>query len=595
MRSTRFDPRNPRLTRLSGLELRNFKSVVSSDIPIGPLTVVAGSNSSGKSSLLQSVLALTQVARRRIVGRRFPLNDDLAQLGTFASLRHQDASPIAPVSIGAQFSSDERDVRLNSLMRTRVGGAARHAHQGKEYPVDVRWSLEMDSAVEGQIGSADISAIEVSLEGESLDFSCRIERTSLMSQIRSQRDEIDGALAFSGIIRSGRSETPVLDALISSGQAISFFGQPPAAPIRVHDWFLAIEEGDDIHDPVGEGPDPERERAIQQAAWAIREDIAATPEFTALYLSLDDTAKETLETEVLQAFENDQSRFRFGDGSIERLEGRGASWLGGAQRACARYLASQVRYVGPLRHAPHQPFSTAPDPDAGDVGVTGQYVASVLQANQSVIRQFPVPPQDQSAGMQTEELTLGDAVVRWLSFFGLADSLVVREDTPLVLGIDVIPPGLKDPVPLGAVGVGVSQVLPVVVQCLVAGPGALVLLEQPELHLHPGAQQLLADFLLACMSWGQNILVESHSEYLVLRLRRRIAEDLSDSLLSQVVLLFAERESDRTNYRRVELTPTGGVVDWPDGFFDQGPDEAHQLLIAAANRQRQHEGESNAK
>lgn len=137
------------------------------------------------------------------------------------------------------------------------------------------------------------------------------------------------------------------------------------------------------------------------------------------------------------------------------------------------------------------------------------------------------------------------------------------------------------------VGVGVSQVLPIIVQCLVAGPGALVVLEQPELHLHPAAQQRLADFLLACTAWGQNIIVESHSEYLVLRLRRRIAEDLSDALRSQVSILFAERDSTgATRYRDVELTPTGGVVEWPAGFFDQGPDEAHQLLIAAAERQR---------
>lgn len=105
---------------------------------------------------------------------------------------------------------------------------------------------------------------------------------------------------------------------------------------------------------------------------------------------------------------------------------------------------------------------------------------------------------------------------------------------------------------------------------------------------------MLADFLLACMSWGQNLLIESHSEYLILRLRRRIAEDDSDELLQQVAILFAEREAGATTYRPVELTATGGVVDWPDGFFDQGPDEAHQLLIAAANRQRRLEGASDA-
>ncbi len=171
-------------------------------------------------------------------------------------------------------------------------------------------------------------------------------------------------------------------------------------------------------------------------------------------------------------------------------------WCAGV---CARYLAAQVRYVGPLRHAPYRPFPSAPDPDLDNVGVEGEYVASVLQANRGTERDYPVP------GGATEQLSLLEAVKRWMVDFGLAADLKVREDTPLVLGIDVRPPGLEREVTLSAVGVGVSQVLPVIVQCLVAGPGALVVLEQPELHLHPAAQQRLADFLLACTAWGQNL------------------------------------------------------------------------------------------
>ncbi|MGI8985004.1 MAG: DUF3696 domain-containing protein [Acidimicrobiales bacterium] len=570
-----------------GIGLRNFKSVRFADVRFGPLTVIAGSNSAGKSSLIQSVLALTQVTRRRIDGRRFPLNDELTRLGTFTSLRHQTADPIEPVVIAVRFASDERDVRRNVEARARFGDAAREPERDrKELPVSVRWAVELDSPVADQIGSAQISGLEVALIGDGLDLTSRIERTSQASLVRSNQDDIVGALAFSGVIRSGSLETPLLDAVISSGQVISFFGVPPDAPVRVHDWFLAVQ---DHADEAAQTPLMfERDRAIQQAAWAVRWDVAVPPEFATWYLSLNQGEQEAVELAVLTAFESDRWRFRQSRGGIERLEGRGPAWLGGAQQACARYLATQVRYVGPLRHAPHLPFGTAPDPDAGDVGIAGEHVAAVLQANRSLVRQFPVPPEEGVfERKRSERLSLEQAVNRWLSYFGLADSLTVRERAPLVLEIDLVPPGLAHPVSLSAVGVGVSQVLPVVVQCLVAGPGALVILEQPELHLHPGAQQLLADFLLACTDWGQNILVESHSEYLVLRLRRRIAQDLSDSLLKHVVILFAERDpAGATTYRPVELTPTGGVVDWPDGFFDQGPDEAHQLLIAAADRQR---------
>jgi len=594
MAEQRFDPRAPRLTRLSGIELRNFKSVRADGATLRPLTLIAGANSAGKSTLIQAILALTQVSRRRIDGRRFPLNDELARLGSFASLRHQGSDAAEPVVLGARFASDERDVRRNTEIRSRIGGPAFEPERSREaLPVDVKWAVELDSSVEDQIGSAQISALDVAITGQGLDFSSRIERTAEASAIRTHRDDVDDARTFSGTVRSGASATPVLDAFISSGQALTFFGIPPEAPIRVRDWFLGIQD-QDLDDPPAPEFALDRVQAVQQAAWAVREDVPPPPEFVSWYRSMDQLSQESVESDVLIAFEADRRRPSATRGGVERLDGRAPAWLGGAQRACARYLATQVRYVGPLRQAPHRPFGTAPDPDAGDVGVAGQYVAAVMQANRSLKRRFPLPP-NPSMGRDDAVTTLEDAVNRWLGFLDLATSLAIREDTPLVLGIDVVPPGLGKAVPLGSVGVGVSQVLPIIVQCLVAGPGALVVLEQPELHLHPAAQQRLADFLLACTSWGQNIVVESHSEYLVLRLRRRIAEDSSDTLRSQVSILFAERDtSGATRYRDVELTPTGGVVEWPAGFFDQGPDEAHQLLIAAAERQRSQEGVNDA-
>lgn len=587
----RYDSRNPRRTRLSGIELGNFKSVRADEVAIRPLTVIAGANSSGKSTLIQAVLALAQVSRRRIDGRRFPLNDELARLGSFASLRHQGSGSGEPVRLGACLTSDEGDVRRNAPMRFRMVGPSFGSDRSPEpLPVDIRWAVELDSSVDEQIGSAQISALEASINGNGINFSTRLERTNETSEVRFHRDEIDDARRFVGTLRTGTSDTEVpvtqvLDAFISSAQAVAFFGTPPDPFTRVHEWFLGIQDQEDDGDEAAE-MELERPRVIQQAAWAVREDVPAPPEFVFWYRGMDRSGQESVEAEVLAAFEADRQRLRARWGEIERLEGRAPAWLAGAQQASARYLATQVRYVGPLRQAPHQPFGTAPDPDAGDVGVAGQYVAAVLQANRSLRRRFPLPMDGQSR-KHHKRVTLEEAVNRWLKFLGLATSLIVREDTPLVLGVDVVPPGLEQPVSLGSVGVGVSQVLPIIVQCLVAGPGALVVLEQPELHLHPAAQQRLADFLLACTNGGQNILVESHSEYLVLRLRRRIAEDYSDNLRSQVGILFAERDATgATTYKDVELTPTGGVVEWPQGFFDQGPDEAHQLLIAAADRQR---------
>lgn len=85
------------------------------------------------------------------------------------------------------------------------------------------------------------------------------------------------------------------------------------------------------------------------------------------------------------------------------------------------------------------------------------------------------------------------------------------------------------PLPLSAMGFGLSQVLPIIVQCVSAQPGSLIIIEQPELHLHPRAQANLGDLFIAVIQNGMHqgrvkFLIETHSEHLLLRLRRRIAE-----------------------------------------------------------------------
>lgn len=403
---------------------------------------------------------------------------------------------------------------------------------------------------------------------------------------------LDAASVYCGIFSAGSTGTNVLAATLRSGRLRRIFGEPldpSRAPELVREWLSRVERQGNSGSSSADADiwDIGVETAmsyIEVAAYLARFDLAAPPELAEWYATLDNASRESLAHEIVKALQHDVE-FRRAVG-WESLVVSGL--VPAAQQECASFLASSVRYVGPLRQSPHLPFSTAPDPDAGDVGVSGEYVAAVLQAKRSTSGQYPLPPGDARPDSAEGRLELTDALNRWLGYLGLADAMSVSEDTPLVLGISVTPPALTEPVPLGSVGVGVSQVLPILVQCLVAGPGALIILEQPELHLHPAAQQRLADFLIACTNWGQRFLVESHSEHLVLRLRRRIAEDESDALRDQVVILFAERdEQGDTAYRHVEVTETGGVTEWPEGFFDQGPDDAHRLLVAAVSRQNQ--------
>ena len=173
-----------------------------------------------------------------------------------------------------------------------------------------------------------------------------------------------------------------------------------------------------------------------------------------------------------------------------------------------------------------------------------------------------------------------EAVEAWGAQLGLLEAIRVVQEPKLGSTIIVKTEGLDKEVPLDAVGVGVSQLLPVLVLCLLSEPGSVILLEQPELHLHPALQQRLADFLIAIARSGRQLIVETHSEYMVSRLRRRIAEDPDDELLSISKVIFAERDGQTgiTTYRDVELSPYGDIDEWPKGFFDQAAAEEREII-----------------
>jgi predicted ATPase len=124
--------------------------------------------------------------------------------------------------------------------------------------------------------------------------------------------------------------------------------------------------------------------------------------------------------------------------------------------------------------------------------------------------------------------------------------------------------------------------------CLQAQRGDVVLIEQPELHLHPAPQQALGDFLLAMSMSGRQIIVETHSEYLINRLRFRMAQDDTETVTDLVKIIYAERKKGSTEFRPIKPNAYGSFDDWPDDFFDQAPKETEAILRAAmAKRKRQ--------
>ena len=115
-------------------------------------------------------------------------------------------------------------------------------------------------------------------------------------------------------------------------------------------------------------------------------------------------------------------------------------------------------------------------------------------------------------------------------------------------------------------GIGVSQVLPVLVLCYYVPEGSTIILEQPELHLHPAAQARLADVLIDVIkNRNIQILLESHSEHLLRRLQRRIAEEVICP--DDTALYFCEMRDGESKLRKLKVDMFGEIENWPEDFF----------------------------
>lgn len=130
------------------------------------------------------------------------------------------------------------------------------------------------------------------------------------------------------------------------------------------------------------------------------------------------------------------------------------------------------------------------------------------------------------------------------------------------------------------IGVGVSQLLPLIVAATIVENG-LIACEQPELHIHPRVQVGIGDMLLQATK-DTNFLIETHSEHLVLRLLRRIRESSGKSLPqgmptispSHVSIVYLEPSDDGVQVKHLEITEDGDFEQsWPGGFFDERDEE----------------------
>ena len=186
-----------------------------------------------------------------------------------------------------------------------------------------------------------------------------------------------------------------------------------------------------------------------------------------------------------------------------------------------------------------------------------------------------------------------EVIAYWLNELGMIDAFRIEEISP---GTNLYRAMIKTtpravPTPLTDVGFGVSQVLPVLVLLYYVPEGSTVLMEQPEIHLHPAVQSGLADVMLNVAKVRDlQIVVESHSEHLMRRLQRRVAEGKESP--EDVKLYFVKSKEGIAYAEDLRLNEWGEIENWPPSFF--GDELGEVSAIAEASLTRKMERQSAA-
>lgn len=248
-------------------------------------------------------------------------------------------------------------------------------------------------------------------------------------------------------------------------------------------------------------------------------------------------------------------------------------------------LFKSIFYLGPLREKTDRLYSwSGITPES--VGYSGEStIAAILAAKNRKI----------NLGYKRLTYPIEQIVAKNLKNMDLIDEFKVRRisEQRQEYEVKVQTKGSKNWVDLPDVGFGVSQVLPVLVQCFYAPANSIIIMEQPEIHLHPSAQAALADVMIDVIHSRENgkdrniqLIIETHSEHFLKRFQRRIAED--SIFADKISAYFAKVDRLPAKLEPLEIDIFGNIRNWPKNFFgDEMGDVVRHAKAAMEKRIQQ--------
>jgi len=244
-----------------------------------------------------------------------------------------------------------------------------------------------------------------------------------------------------------------------------------------------------------------------------------------------------------------------------------------------------VHYVSANRMGPVSFVERKESPEYHSVGANGDMTINTLYTYKE-----SMDPAMNVSSKDATIYTLQEATAQWIDYIMSGDNGAVAVDDGTdknstkkrssVLRLDFVQ---KDrSYHAYNVGFGYSYILSIVVTALIAKAGNIVIVENPEAHLHPEAQFRLTELLVKLASRGVQVFIETHSEHVVNAVRLAVIRKRFAITNDQVGLFFFDYNYEK---RDLKIEKNGRIEDWPSRFFDQYQLEMAQIIREGAQVQ----------
>jgi predicted ATPase len=566
--------------RLAVIELENFKGIGDRQrVELRPITLLFGPNSAGKSTVIQALHYVREVLARRNVDPDITVAGGLLNLGGFASLIHRhelDRSMRVKLEVDLLNDQEVAELPLNSgtyleeddFTDLQVRYLVGESEKLRDYAIVHTVGIELEVRWSEQEVAAFISRIAIELNGLYL-----LTIASPPERGRAQLIEFN---FVHPLLQPAESPDLVVAPDVHIG-----------SPLEDLLWLLSRESGIDRSKP--ETPHSEIRVGIGTV-------FGALPNIDAeLYVDLRDPEPKRLELEYRTP-------------RVLALRRLLDEIVLGPLRIVCRCL-EDMTYIGPLRQVPTRGYrpQVSPDEARWAQGLAAWDLLHTVRDNELIANasRWLSDPQKLNTGYQLERLEFRRVPIpgpfaahfqRGLQEDDIVDLQALFEQLPREreVALRELRTGLL--VGPSDIGVGLSQLVPVIVAVLEQDK-RLLAIEQPELHVHPAIQVGLGDLLISGVRTADQelprdrvLLIETHSEHIMLRLLRRIRETAENELPPGAVLLqpddvavvyveIPQGDEETAEVEGVRFTPLrvsgeGEFVDrWPKGFFEERVEE----------------------